>query len=270
MPALGIGTYKTPDGSVVEEAVSTALERGYRQVDTASLYGNETGVGVAIAASGVPRQEVFVTTKVWNEEQGYDETLLALGRSLDRLGMDYVDLYLVHWPLPEHMAGTWKAMEELLRSGKTRAIGVCNHLEHHLETLFEIADVPPAVNQIEHHFGLQQPALTAYCARRGIVVQAWAPLMRGRVAEMPQVTEIASAHGVTPYQVAIRWVLQEGFSAIPKSVHAERITANADVFHFELSADEMAVLVSLDAGERISRHPDTWADPATRPQIEMP
>lgn len=267
VPRLGLGTYKTPDGDVVEAAVRTALDHGYRHIDTASLYGNELGIGRGLAAAAVNRDEVFITTKVWNDEQGLEQTRAALDASLDRLGTDYVDLYLIHWPIPELAEQTWRAMEEALDAGKARAIGVCNHLIPHLESLMADARVMPAVNQIEFHFRLQQPELIDFCGANGIVIEAWAPLMRGRVVEIPEVVQIASAHGVTPFQVAVRWVLQRGIIAIPKSVHAQRIVANSDVLGFQLSEDEMSILDALDTGERIGRHPDSFADPATRPTI---
>jgi diketogulonate reductase-like aldo/keto reductase len=270
MPRLGLGTYKTPEGFAVESAVMAALECGYRHIDTASLYGNEEGIGRALLASGVPREELFVATKVWNDEQGYRGTIDALESSLARLQTDYLDLYLVHWPIPELMADTWRAMQAELRAGRVRAIGVCNHQEHHLRELLAMADIAPSVNQVEFHFRLQQPDLVEFCTAHGITVEAWAPLMRGGVADIEAVREIAADHDVTPFQVAVRWVLQRGVVAIPKSVHSERIIANADVYGFELSPDEMASLDALDAGDRIGRHPDTFADPATRPVIQRP
>lgn len=270
MPRLGLGTYKTPDGAVVEEAVGLALEVGYRHIDTASLYGNEEGIGRALAASALPRDEVFLATKVWNDEQGYEPTRVALHESLERLQTDHIDLYLAHWPIPELMAGTWQAMEEARAEGTVRAIGVCNHLQPHLEALLELATAPPTVNQMEFHFALQQPELVDFCRAHSIVVEAWAPLMRGRVVELPEVQAVADSHGVTPFQVAIRWVLQRDVVAIPKSVHAERIIANADVFGFELTQAEMGILDALDAEERIGRHPDSFADPATRPVVQRP
>ncbi len=270
MPRLGLGTYKTPEGDAVEGAVLSALECGYRHIDTASLYGNEDGIGGAVIESGLPRKDLFIATKVWNDEQGYENTLAALAMSLERLRMDYIDLYLVHWPIPELMADTWRAMEEALETGRVRAIGVCNHLESHLSALLDVASSAPAVNQIEFHLRLQQPDLLSFCDASGIVVEAWAPLMRGGVADIDEVRVIAEAHRVTPFQIAVRWVLQRGVVAIPKSVHPERIRANADVFGFELSDAEMTVLDGLDAGERIGRHPDSFADPATRPVIDAP
>lgn len=258
MPRFGLGTYKSAEGAEVETAVAAALGLGYRLIDTASLYANEAGIGRAVTASGVPRAEVFLTSKVWNDEQGYDGTLAACERSLERLGTSYLDLYLVHWPRPE-TPETWRAMERLLAEGTVRAIGVCNHLEHHLELLLETASVQPMVNQYEFHPRLQQPSLKRYCEDHGIVVQAWAPLMRGGVADIPEVVEIAQRHVKTPAQVTLRWILERGVVTIPKSVHAERIAENADIFDFALTAEELRAIDALDTGERIGPHPDTYA-----------
>lgn len=256
MPRLGFGTYKSAPGDQTASAVRGALEAGYRAVDTASLYGNEQSVGAAIRESGLPREEIFVTTKVWDTEQGFDATLTAFERSITRLGLEYVDLYLVHWPIPALARDTWLAMEELLGSGRVRAIGVCNHLVHHLENLLGFADVPPAVNQIEFHPRLQQPPLQRFCAAEGVRLEAWAPIMRGGVSQIPEILPIAEGHSKSAAQVTIRWILQKDIVAIPKSVHASRIAENADVFDFELSAEETAVMDSLDTGERIGPHPD--------------
>lgn len=260
MPRFGLGTYKSAPGAEVEHSVQTALELGYRSIDTASMYDNEQGVGVGLRASGVPREEVFLTTKVWNTEQGYDNTLAACDRSLEKLGTDYLDLYLIHWPIQAHLADTWRAMEDLLDAGKTRAIGVCNFLPHHLKELLAVARIGPMVDQIEFHPRLQQPGLQAFLAEHDIVLEAWAPIMRGRVSEIPQLVEIGDAHGKSPEQVAIRWVLQLGGVVIPKSVHAERIAQNADVFDFELTDEQMNRIDALDTGERIGKDPDefTW------------
>ena len=258
MPRLGLGTYKSLPGEV-EHAVEFALQHGYRSVDTASLYGNEEGVGVGIRSSGVPRDELFVTTKVWNDEQGFEGTRAALGRSLERLGLTYVDLYLVHWPVREHIEGTWRAMESLLAEGRTRAIGVCNHLPHHLDALLGIAEVTPAVDQVEFHPWLQQPGLQAYLAEHDIALEAWAPLMKGRIDEEPLLTALATRYGVTPAQVAVRWILQLGHITIPKSVHEQRVLANFDVFGFELSDADMVALAQADRGVRLGPDPDTYA-----------
>lgn len=255
MPRLGFGTYKAA-GAEAEPAVAEALRVGYRGVDTASFYGNEDGVGRAIAASGLPRSDVFVTSKAWNDEQGYDATLFALDRSLERLGLDHLDLYFVHWPVPALARETWRAMERAHSEGLARAIGVCNHLPHHIDELLAVASVPPAVDQVEFHPLLQQPGLQSYLAGKGITLQAWAPLIRGRAAQVPELVGIAEAHGVTPSQVCLRWALQLGHCAIPKSVHTARIAENADVFDFELTAEEMARIAALDRGERLGPHPD--------------
>jgi diketogulonate reductase-like aldo/keto reductase len=259
MPLLGLGTYKSAPGDETGRAVLTALEVGYRSIDTASLYGNEESVGAAVRASGIPRAEIFVATKVWNDDQGYSETLRAFERSLRKLDLDYVDLYLVHWHIPQLSHQTWRAMEYLLaHDGRVRAIGVCNHLAHHLEALLHDASVAPAVNQVEFHVRLQQPELQRFCAANRIRLEAWAPLMRGGVAGIDEVTRIATQRRKTPAQIALRWLLQKGVVAIPKSVHAERIRENGDIFDFDLEAEEMSTLDSLDAGQRLGPDPDRF------------
>jgi len=250
MPRLGLGTYKSAEGGDVEGAVTAALEIGYRRIDTASFYGNESGVGSAIAAGRVPRTEIFLASKVWNDEQGYDHTLAAFERTLTRLGTDYLDLYLVHWPRSD-TPETWRAMERLYAEGAVRAIGVCNHLEAQLEALMATAGIAPMVDQYEYHPWLQQPALRAFCQRHGIIVEAWAPLMRGRVSGVPELLEIGERHGKSPAQVAIRWLLQHDVATIPKSVHRDRIVENADVFDFALTSLEMETIDALDRGERL-------------------
>lgn len=257
MPVLGLGTYKSADGPEVYAAVRAALEIGYRGVDTASLYGNEASIGRALRDSGLAADEVFVATKVWNDEQGFESTIRACEDSLRRLGLETVDLYMVHWPNRALMADTWRAMELLLERGRTRAIGVCNHLPHHLEVLAGVSEVPPAVDQCEHHPWLQQPDLRACCAERGITIQAWAPVMRGHADEVETLVRIGRAHGKTASQVCIRWILQHGVTTVPKSVHADRIAENADVFDFALDDAEMAAIDALDEGRRLgSFHPD--------------
>lgn len=258
MPLLGLGTYKSVEPSEVRASLEAALAAGYRSIDTASMYNNETVIGEVLRASGIAREDIFLATKVWNEEQGHYGTLDAFERSCERLGVEYLDLYLVHWPMAEHYADTWRAMQELLDEQRVRAIGVCNFLPVHLEALTALADVAPMVDQVEFHPWLQQPELQAYCRENGIVIEAWAPVMRGRVTEVPEIVEIATAHEVTAYQVALRWIIQSGIVAIPKSVHPDRVRANADLYSFELSAEEMAVMASLDRGERVGRHPDSW------------
>jgi len=258
MNRLGLGTYRAEEGSEVRTEVTHALSLGYRLFDTAAVYGNEQGVGSALRASGLPREELFVTTKVWNTEQGFDRVLAAFEKSLATIGLGYVDLYLVHWPNPSLMAETWRAMEEVLASGRTRAIGVCNHLPHHLDQLLRTAETPPAVDQFEFHPRLQQPNLVDYCRDHGITIQAWAPVMRGRVNLVPELVAIAQRHGKTPAQVSIRWILQQSITTIPKSVHSDRIAENADVFDFELSEEEMTAISGLDTGQRIGPDPDHY------------
>jgi diketogulonate reductase-like aldo/keto reductase len=256
IPLLGFGTYKIKNGEDIEQAVGAALDLGYRHIDTAMLYRNEDGVGRAVAASGIDRSEIFVTTKVWNSDQGYEPTLAAIDASLERLGMDYVDLYLVHWPKPDHTVETWRAMEESQASGKTRAIGVSNFLTHHLDVLLENANVVPSINEIQFHPHLQSPDLVEYCDERGIVIEAWGPLKRGLIMDDAELSAIAGARSVTVPQVVLRWMLQRGVVAIPKSVTRSRIAENADLYGFELSADEMATINAMDRDDRVGSHPD--------------
>lgn len=255
IPQLGFGVFQIPPGQT-REATLTALEAGYRHIDTAAIYGNEQDVGRAVQASGLDRSEVFVTTKVWNGDQGYESTLGAMDASLDRLGMDYVDLYLVHWPKPQHTEGTWRAMEEIQAAGKARAIGVSNFLPHHLDQLAETATVMPSINQIEFHPHLQSPEVVSSCAERGILIEAWSPIKRGRIVDDPELGEIAAAHGVTVAQVVLRWMLQRGIVTIPKSVTPSRIAENIDLYGFELTDEEMTRIDAMDRGERIGPHPD--------------
>jgi methylglyoxal/glyoxal reductase len=259
MPRLGIGTFRSAGGYEVEHEVAYALRIGYRGVDTASMYGNEEGVGRALSRGGIPRDDVFVASKVWNDEQGYDSTLAACERSLRRLGLERLDLYLIHWPIADLTRDTWRAMEKLVEDGLTRAVGVCNFLVPNLEDLLSFANIPPAVDQVEHHPRLQQPELREFCRGNGITMQAWAPIRRGAVTQIPEIIDIARAHDKTPAQVSIRWILQHGVTTIPKSVHEARIAENAEVFDFELSADEMAVIDTLDRGSRVGRHPDSFS-----------
>lgn len=256
IPLLGLGVFKTKEGAEVERAVGAALDVGYRHIDTATLYRNEEGVGRAIASSGIDRSDVFVTTKVWNDDQGYASTHAAIDASLARLGMDYVDLYLVHWPKPRLTRETWRAMEEIQASGKARAIGVSNFLPHHLEDLAEHATVMPSINQIEFHPHLQSPELVARCEEHGIVVEAWSPLKRGGILGDPELRAIADVHGVSVAQVVLRWMLQRGIVTIPKSVNPARIATNADLYFFELSEDEVAKIDAMDRNDRIGPHPD--------------
>ena len=256
IPQLGLGVFKSEPGPEVESAVATALELGYRHIDTAAIYKNEEGVGKAVAASGIDRDQIFITTKVWNSEQGYDTTLKAMDASLERLGLDYVDLYLVHWPKPEHTRDTWRAMEQLQAVGKARAIGVSNFLTHHLDQLAEHANVMPSINQIEFHPHLQSPDLVEYCDALGIVIEAWSPLKQGQIVDDADLQIIADANGVSVPQVVLVWMLQRGIVTIPKSVTPSRIAQNADLYGFTLSDDEMAAIDAMDRDDRVGPNPD--------------
>ena len=259
MPQLGFGVFLVPPDEVVAP-VRAALDAGYRLIDTATLYGNEEGVGRAIAESGVARDELFVTTKVWNSDQGYDRTLHAFDHSLKLLGLDVLDLYLIHWPTPERdlYVDTWRALERIYADGRARAIGVSNFTPAYLDRVIAEGTVTPAVNQIELHPGFPQDELRAAHRRHGIVTEAWSPLGRGHgLLDRPEVVAIANAHDRTPAQVVIRWHLQLGIVVIPKSVRDERIRENADVFDFELTTDEMATLSALDGPGRVGPDPET-------------
>jgi 2,5-diketo-D-gluconate reductase A len=261
MPQLGFGVFLVPDAEA-ERAVAVALRDGYRSIDTAMIYENEEGTGRAIAAAGIPREELFVTTKLWNADQGYDATLRAFDASLARLGLDYLDLYLIHWPMPSRdtYLDTWKAFERLYADGRARAIGVSNFLVDHLDRLVDAADVVPAVNQIELHPYLPQAELRAFHAGHGIATEAWAPLGQGKgLLDDPALAQIAVKHGKTAAQVVLRWHLRLGNVVIPKSVTPARIAENLDVFDFELDADDLAAIDAIDAGTRLGPDPATFA-----------
>jgi diketogulonate reductase-like aldo/keto reductase len=258
MPWFGFGVFQTKEGEEVEQAVKWALEAGYRSIDTAAIYGNEHGVGKAIRESGVPREEIFLTTKVWNDDMRAKRVQEAFQESLDRLEMEYVDLYLVHWPVKGVYKEAWAALEKIYQSGKAKAVGVSNFLMHHLEDILESGTLVPAVNQVEFHPYLLQPELLNFCKEHKIRMEAWSPLMQGKILSVPEVQQLAEKYQKTPVQVVLRWDLQHGVITIPKSVHKERIIANAQVFDFELSAEDMAMLDALDAGQRVGADPDTF------------
>ena len=257
IPQLGLGVYKVADDEA-ERVVETALAEGYRHLDTAEFYANERGVGRALRASGVPRDEVFLTTKVWNTAHGYDETLRSFDESLTKLGTDHVDLYLIHWPAPrqDKYVETYRALETIRAEGRALSIGVSNFQIAHLERLMAETDVVPAINQVEAHPWLQQRELRDFDATHGIVTEAWSPLARGRILDNAALVRIGAKHGVTPDQVTIRWHLQQGLVVIPKSVTPSRIRANLDVFGFELDAGDLAAVAGIETGERTGSHPD--------------
>ncbi|MFD8275397.1 aldo/keto reductase [Streptomyces flaveolus] len=257
IPQLGFGVFQVPDAETTA-AVTAALEAGYRSIDTAAIYGNEAGVGRALADSGIARDDLFVTTKLWNADQGYDATLKAFDTSLDKLGLDHVDLYLIHWPTPARdlYRESWKAIEKLVADGRIRAAGVSNFQPAHLERLIAGSDLVPAVNQVELHPGLQQGELRAAHARLGIVTEAWSPLAQGAVLKDEAITTIAARHGKSAAQVVLRWHLQLGNVVIPKSVTPARIRENLDVFDFTLTDDEMTAIAGLDRDLRTGTHPD--------------
>ncbi|QJC54530.1 aldo/keto reductase [Paenibacillus albicereus] len=257
MPRLGLGVWKVTEEGQVEQSIQDAVKAGYRSIDTAKAYGNEEGVGRAIRECGVPREELFVTTKVWNSDQGYDSTLKAFQDSLEKLGLDTLDLYLIHWPVKGKYKDTWRALEQLYKDGKVRAIGVCNFHVHHLEDLLQDAEIKPMVNQVEYHPLLSQVELRQYCQDQGIVLEAWSPLMQGNL-DVPQIQELAEKHGKTPAQIVLRWDLQNGVVTIPKSTHEKRIRENADVFDFELSHEDMALLDGLNQDKRFGPDPDNF------------
>ncbi len=259
IPQLGFGVFKV-EPEETTRIVSDALQVGYRHIDTAAIYGNEEGVGAALAASDIPRSELFVTTKLWNDQQGTKSAFDAFDESLERLGLDYVDLYLIHWPTPakDRYVESWKALEQIRESGRARSIGVSNFLKPHLGRLLGETDIVPAVNQIELHPAHQQPEVTEFTRAHGIQVQAWGPLGQGKypLFDEPVVTVAAETHGKTPAQVVIRWHLQAGNIVFPKSNRRDRMIENLDVFNFELSRTEMSTISALERAGRVSAHPN--------------
>ncbi|AUH39673.1 aldo/keto reductase [Streptomyces sp. CMB-StM0423] len=258
MPQLGFGVWQVPDAEA-ETAVRTALDAGYRSIDTAAVYGNEAGTGKALTGSGLPREELFVTTKLWNSDQGYDAALRAFDDSLRRLGLDHVDLYLIHWPAPakDKYPETWRALEKIYADGRARAIGVSNFQPAHLQRILDEGTVVPVLNQVELHPDFAQADVRAFHAAHGIATEAWSPLGQGKgLLDEPVLRELGEKHGRSPAQVALRWHLQLGNVVIPKSVTPSRIRENIDVFGFELDDADMAAVAGLDAGNRIGDNPD--------------
>ncbi|MCY7968283.1 aldo/keto reductase [Bacillus haynesii] len=262
MPWFGLGVFKVEEGPELVQAVKTAIKHGYRSIDTAAIYGNEEGVGQGIREglkeAGISREDLFVTSKVWNDDLGYDETIAAYEASLEKLGLDYLDLYLIHWPVEGRYNAAWKALETLYEQGRVKAIGVSNFHIHHLEDLLKEAAVKPAINQVEYHPRLTQKELQTFCSSHGIQLQAWSPLMQGQLLSHPLLKDIADKHGKTPAQVILRWDLQNGVITIPKSTKAERIAQNADIFDFELTIEEMKQIDGLNENTRVGPDPDNF------------
>ncbi|MEK3996352.1 MULTISPECIES: aldo/keto reductase [Psychrobacillus] len=259
MPRLGLGVYKMTEPDIAIQAITAALDYGYRHIDTASLYANEKEVGDAIRASNVPRKDIFITTKVWNTDQGYDQTLRAFEKSLELLGMDYVDLYLTHWPVKETFVDTYRAIERLYDEKLIRATGVANHHAHHLEAIAAKANIKPMVNQIECHPRLTQFDLREYCEEQGIAITSWSPLARGRILEEPTLKRISTKYSKSTAQTIIRWHLQHDLIVIPKSENPSRIAENMDVYDFELSFEDMKNIDALNLNERTGKDPDNFS-----------
>jgi len=255
IPVLGLGTYLTKAGKETINAVRYALDIGYRHIDTAALYVNEKDVGLAVKQSGIAREEIFITTKVWNSDHGYNKTIKAFDESLRKLDSEYIDLYLIHWPVPELRSETWKALEKIYGDGKAKAIGVSNYTIHHLEELLKSCEIVPAVNQVELSPYLQQPELMKYCKEKGIIVEAYSPLTRGKKFNDKRLINLAIKYSKSPAQILIHWALQYETVVLPKSAHQERINENADVFDFEISNEDMDYLKSFDEDFRIAWDP---------------
>lgn len=265
IPALGFGTYKAR-GQQAIDTIKTALSEGYRLIDTAAMYDNEKEIGEAIRQTDVDREDVFITTKVWRDELGYDLTRKAFDKSLQNLGTEHIDLYLIHWPAHTGMysnwqqvnADTWKALEAIHQEGRAKAIGVCNFMVHHLEALLQSVTVMPMLNQIEFHAGYHQPETVAFCQSNNIQLEAWSPIARGKILDDPYLNELAVKYSKTPAQVALRWIVQQQIIPIPKSATPQRIRLNLEVFDFELEAGEMDRINSMDPKGFSGTHPDGW------------
>jgi len=258
MPIFGLGVFKVEEGQEVIDSVKAAIKAGYISIDTAAAYKNEEGVGQGIKESGVNREDLFITTKVWNADQGYESTLAAFETSLQKLGLDYIDLYLIHWPVKGKYKETWKALEELYKDGKVKAIGVSNFHQHHLEDLLEEAEVVPMVNQIELHPLLSQVELRNFCKEKGIVVEAWSPLAQGKLLNNSVLAEIAAKYNKSTAQIILRWDLQNDIVTIPKSIKEHRIIENADIFDFDLTKEDIDKINELNKNERVGPDPDNF------------
>ena len=257
MPWLGLGVWQVENDHDVQAAVKMAVKAGYRAIDTAAAYGNEEGVGKGIKECGVSRDELFITTKVWNSDQGYESTLQAFEQSRKKLGLDFIDLYLIHWPVKGKYIDTWRALEKLYGSGMVRAIGVSNFQTHHLLDLFESSRIVPMVDQVEYHPLLSQKQLHAFCKKHKIQLEAWSPLMQGHL-DVPLLVELGNKYGKSPAQIVLSWDLQNEVITIPKSVHENRIIENSDIFDFELSDDDMDAINELNENRRFGSDPDNF------------
>ncbi|MGN7358945.1 aldo/keto reductase [Paenibacillus sp. SAF-054] len=262
MPWFGLGVFKVEEGPELVEAVKAAIKHGYRSVDTAAIYGNEEGVGQGIREglreAGISRKDLFVTSKVWNADLGYESTIAAYEASLQKLGLDYLDLYLIHWPVEGKFKEAWRALETLYKEGKVKAIGVSNFQIHHLEELMKDAEVKPMINQVEYHPRLTQKELQSFCRDNGIQMEAWSPLMQGQLLDQEVLKDIAGKHGKSVAQVILRWDLQNGVVTIPKSTKEHRIVENAAVFDFELTKEDMERIDSLNQNHRVGPDPDNF------------
>ena len=258
IPVLGLGTYQIGDETETYNAVRYAIDAGYRHIDTAAAYHNETGIGKAIKDCGVNREDIFITTKLWNEDQRQGRQYQAFEESLERLGIDYVDLYLVHWPVKEKIAESWKILEKIYKEGRSRAVGVCNFLTHHLEEIFAASDLVPAVNQVECHPWLTQVELAEYTQKKGIIFEPWSPFGVGRLLDDETLISIAQKYNKTSAQLILKWGLQRGFINIPKSANKERILQNTQIFDFTVTDEDMAEIFKLNIDRRVGAHPDTF------------
>ncbi|MFJ7934733.1 aldo/keto reductase [Sporosarcina sp. NPDC096371] len=258
MPWLGLGVFKVEEGQELVNAVKGAIEHGYRSIDTAAIYGNEAGVGQGIHEAKVAREELFITSKVWNSELGYEATIAAYEESLTKLGLDYLDLYLIHWPVAGKYKEAWRALETLYKKGRVKAIGVSNFQIHHLEDLLKDAEIRPMVNQVEYHPRLTQKELQAFCQQHAIQLEAWSPLMQGQLLDNTELQEIADKYGKSVAQIILRWDIQNGVVTIPKSTKAHRIAENATVFDFELTAEDIERINNLNQNHRVGPDPDNF------------
>ncbi|KTD84046.1 aldo/keto reductase [Paenibacillus etheri] len=262
MPWLGLGVFQVEEGSELIQAVKSAIAHGYRSIDTAAIYQNETGVGQAIKEAlqdnNLSREELFVTSKVWTADMGYEETIAAYETSLAKLGLEYLDLYLIHWPVKGKYKETWRALEALYKEGRVKAIGVSNFQIHHLEDVMKDAEIKPMVNQVELHPYLSQQELLSFCKEQGIQLEAWSPLMQGQLLDQPVLKQIAAKHGKSVAQVIIRWDLQRGIITIPKSTKEHRIIENVDVFDFQLTEEDMNLINALNQDQRVGPDPDNF------------